>query len=172
MAPLNLVSQTRLDSLSRDRCSNTPFARCSSGYRKLSLLYPLLQPQEGPTAVKGLCNRGGLSPKFSETIGGKSALENRAFSGLIGPLLAGGRREGSSAFKAKSPFFLENCRANKGKRAKCPEKGLDYQILPSYWFNSGTDKVPERTLCDKDVAGLPGELSGAICLKNPAFIDY
>ena len=32
---------------------------------------------------RGLAN-GGLSPKFSEKIGGKSALENRAFSGLIG----------------------------------------------------------------------------------------
>ena len=33
---------------------------------------------------KGGLTNGGLSPKFSEKIGGKSFLGNRAFSGLIG----------------------------------------------------------------------------------------
>ena len=35
---------------------------------------------------KGGLTNGGLSPKFSEKIGGKSFLENRAFSGQIGPI--------------------------------------------------------------------------------------
>ena len=35
---------------------------------------------------KGGLTNGGLSPKFSEKIGGKSFLENRAFSGQIGAI--------------------------------------------------------------------------------------
>ena len=30
----------------------------------------------------------------------------------------------------------------------------------------GTEKVPQKKLCDKDFAERSGELSGAICLKT------
>ena len=43
------------------------------------------KPRKGRTGKGGLTN-GGLSPKFSEKIGGKSFLENRAFSGQIGAI--------------------------------------------------------------------------------------
>ena len=35
----------------------------------------------------------------------------------------------------------------------------------------GTEKVPQRTFCDKDFAAeLSGELSGAICLSKPCLL--
>ena len=39
-----LVALARLDPILRDRCSDTLITLCFSGYRKLSLLYPLLGP--------------------------------------------------------------------------------------------------------------------------------
>ena len=46
---------------------------------------PLIPESQLGKSKGGLTN-GGLSPKFSEKIGGKSFLENRAFSGQIGAI--------------------------------------------------------------------------------------
>ena len=78
-----------------------------------------------PWKSKRELTNGGLSPKFPEKIGGKSALEHRAFSAFPGPLFGAGRDQflctsqlrGKSrncsaralfgpigAFRAKAPF--------------------------------------------------------------------
>ena len=62
----------------RKKCEKMPSGR----YRYKTLLFQILGKSKG-----GLTN-GGLSPKFSEKIGGKSFLENRAFSGQI-PAISG-----------------------------------------------------------------------------------
>ena len=49
------------------------------------LLHPIFRAQKLGKSKRGLTN-GGLSPKFSEKIGGKSFLENRAFSGQNGAI--------------------------------------------------------------------------------------
>ena len=35
----------------------------------------------------------------------------------------------------------------------------------------GTEKAPQKKLCDEDFAERSGELSGAICLKTPVLLD-
>ena len=69
------------------------FVRQLSGVAKGSSMGPKGIPAKGKgqnsLKVKNLENlnddsQGGLSPKFSETIGAKSVLENRAVLGLIG----------------------------------------------------------------------------------------
>ena len=58
---LGLCGPAEIGPMSRDRCSNAPVALCSSGYRKLSLLHPLLPPPKGPIAAKRLCKGGGIT---------------------------------------------------------------------------------------------------------------
>ena len=67
---------------------------------------------------QGLTN-GGLSPKFSEKIGGKSFLENRAFSGQIGAFFRADR----GLFGADRDQFLRTPQP-RGKSRNCPERAL------------------------------------------------
>ena len=61
---LCLVSQARLDALSRDKCSNAPVAPCFSGNRKLLLLYPLyfvLVHRKGLSQQRGSARNWGIA---------------------------------------------------------------------------------------------------------------
>ena len=73
---------------------------------------------------RGLTNRS-LSPKFSEKIGGKSFLENRAFSGQIGAF--------SGPFQGRSgPFRGQLLRTPQpqGKSRNCPKGPFLAQLAP------------------------------------------
>ena len=68
---------------------------------------------------KGGLTNGGLSPKFSEKIGGKSFLENRAFFGANWVLFRADR----GLFGADRDQFLRTPQP-RGKSRNCPERVL------------------------------------------------
>ena len=90
-----------------------------------------------------------LGPKFSEKIGGKSTLENRAFSGLIG------------AFPR--PIIGTNCSAphrHTGKGRNCPKKGPFWpncRLSGQAPFAKPPFRFPRRMsrICQKNVGKMP-----------------
>ena len=88
-------------------------------------------------------------------------------------------KDGASGGSLQSPESRAKTSwtTGQGRKMFSMEGGLLVRFCPPSSFLgrpplavSGTEKVPQRTFCDKDFAELSGGLSGATCLKNPSFI--